>query len=444
MSGAADQLHACFEGVFPASIATADADGMPNLAHLSQVHRVDGEHVALCWQFLNKTRRNLLANGIARLGVTDPRTACQYRLTIEYLRTDSSGPVFDAIRARQAALASQVGMDGMFELRGADICRVHAVEQVPGARLAPAAPHRQLLSAMRAASDRIRHAKDAATALSDTLDCLNAEFDISHCMALLYDPQAQCLTTIASRGYAPGGVAATVNLGEGVIGVAARERMAIRIGHVTSAHGYHLAMRASTEQCGFGEALAAPLASPGLAEPRSQLAVPMLAGPLLIGVLYLESPFDLRFGHEDEDAMMALATHLGSALQMMQAGPGGAGEGVAGGLAPGGADVLLVRHFAENDSIFLGDDYLIKGVAGSIFAALVADYIANERTEFTNRALRLDTRIRLPDLSDNLEGRLLLLARRLAERGAGILIEKTGRGRFRLCSERPLKLVAEK
>lgn len=443
MSGPADELQACFEGVFPASIATADADGMPNLAHLSQVHRVDGEHLALCWQFLNKTRRNLLANGVARLGVTDPRSASQYRLAIEYLRTDTSGPVFEAIRARQAALASQAGMDGMFELRGADICRVHAVELVPGARLAPAAPHRQLLSAMRVASERIRHAKDAATALSDTLDCLTAEFDIRHCIALLYDAPGQRLATIASRGYDAGAVAAAVGLGEGVIGVAARERMAIRVGHVISAHGYQLAMRAATEQCGFGEALAAPLGSPGLAEPRSQLAVPMLAGPLLVGVLYLESPFDLRFGHEDEDAIMALATHLGSALQMMQAGPGS--EGSAGaGLAPGGADPLQVRHFAENDSIFLGDDYLIKGVAGSIFAALVSDYIANERTEFTNRALRLDTRIRLPDLSDNLEGRLLLLSRRLEERGAGIRIEKTGRGRFRLCSERPLKLVAEK
>ncbi len=73
---------------------------------------------------------------------------------------------------------------------------------------------------------------------------------------------------------------------------------------------------------------------------------------------------------------------------------------------------------------------------------LVSDSIETGRTEFTNRELRLDARIRLPDVSDNLEARLLLLSRRLTERGAPIRIEKTGRGRFRLCTDRPLRFLA--
>lgn len=91
---------------------------------------------------------------------------------------------------------------------------------------------------------------------------------------------------------------------------------------------------------------------------------------------------------------------------------------------------MTVRHYGENDSIFLDNDYLIKGVAGSILWTLLRDYSNQQRTEFTNRELRLDSRVRLPDFSDNLEARLLLLGKRLTERNAGILIEKAGRGRM--------------
>lgn len=101
----------------------------------------------------------------------------------------------------------------------------------------------------------------------------------------------------------------------------------------------------------------------------------------------------------------------------------------------------MVRLYRANDSVFIDDDYLIKGVAGAIFAKLVRDYTQAGRTEFSNRELRLDPSIRLPDIGDNLEARLILLQRRLAERCDFLAIAKTGRGRFHFEVKRPVKLV---
>ena len=103
---------------------------------------------------------------------------------------------------------------------------------------------------------------------------------------------------------------------------------------------------------------------------------------------------------------------------------------------------MTVRRYAADDSVFLNDDYLIKGVAGAIFWKLLRDFTASGRTEFTNRELRLDASLRLPDLADNLEARLILLARRLAERAPHLAIEKTGRGRFRFCVRQPVIAIA--
>lgn len=443
MSVRIDSIRACFEGMVPAAMATASPDGTPNLAYLSQVQYVDNEHVALTYQFFNKTRRNILANPHAMLMLVDPRTAAQYRLSLEYLRTETSGPLFESMKAKLAGIASHTGMSGVFRLLGSDVFRVRDIQQASGDALPPPPPERNLLTALRVSAERFAACSDLGALLNETLDCLESQFGIRHTMVMMVDEPGARLYTVASRGYDISGVGSEIPLGSGVIGVAARERTPIRIGHMTAEYSYSRAIRESTQRSEWAGALETEIPLPGLAESRSQLAVPIIASQRLLGVLYVESPQDLRFTYDDEDALVSLAAQLGMATQLLQDKAEAVEETPSAEAAPmaaGGAS-LVIRHYPENDSVFLGEDYLIKGVAGSILWTLLRDYAEKRRTEFTNRELRLDPRIRLPDVSDNLEARLLLLSRRLDERNAQVRIEKAGRGRIRLRVDCPIHLT---
>jgi adenylate cyclase len=436
-----ESIRDCLDGGVPGNIATASADGTPNIAYLSQVQYVDAGHVALSYQFFNATRRNILASPYAKVAVIDPGSAAQYRLSLHYLRTESAGPVFEVMKAKLAGIASHTGMSGVFRLLGADIYRVLDIEHVPGEVLAAAPARHSLLAAVRACAEAMHKHADLDALLTGVLACLEAQLDIRHAMVLMLDAPAGRLYTVASRGYEASGAGAEIALGDGVIGVAAREGTPIRIGHFTAEYSYGRAIRESLERSGEASRMETEIPLPGLAQARSQLAVPIRCGTRILGVLYMESTQDQRFGYDDEDALVTLAGALGMAIQL--AGQADAEDAAAPSApaqrAPG--PPVTVRHYAQNDSIFLDDDYLIKGVAGSIFCALVRDFVERGRTSFSNKELRLDRRVRLPDLSDNLEARLILLARRLEERGACVRIAKRGRGRFELRVERPLQLV---
>jgi adenylate cyclase len=443
-----DAIRACLEGAIPAQMATAAPDGTPNVAYLSQVQYVDAGHVALSFQFFNKTRQNVLANPRATLLLVDPRTAAFYRLHVEYLRTETDGPLFEAMKAKLAGIASHSGMAGVFRLLGSDVYRVHDIEEVPGEPLPAPPPRCSLMSALRRSALRLGRCRDLDGLLQGTLDCLQQELGVEHAMILMADAPGARLYTVASRGYPDSGIGSEIPLDCGVIGVAARHGTPIRISHLTAEYAYARSIRESAARGGLAAMLETEIPLPGLAEPHSQLAVPIVGGGRLVGVLFVESPRELRFTYDDEDALVTLAGQIGAAMPGLQASaeaPGDEphpleGRRPAGAAATAGTPVV-VRHFAADNSVFLDDDYLIKGVAGAIFWTLVRDHVEGGRCGFTNRELRLDPRIRLPDISDNLEARLILLERRLVERRAALRIEKTGRGRFRLRVDRPLQLV---
>lgn len=438
-----DAIRECLEGAIPANIATCAPDGTPNVSYVSQVNYVDASHVALTFQFFNKTRENVLANPRAVVLVVNPVTAARFRMELEYLRTETEGPLFETMKAKLAGIASHTGMVGVFKLRGADVYRVHDIQQVPGKVLPAATPRRNLLASLRACAQLFTRSAELDTLLEDLLAALEAQLDITHAMVLMLDVPGKRLYTVASRGYPQSGVGSEIALGCGVIGVAAEQRTPIRISHMTAEYSYGRAMRESAELAGLGARLETAIPLPGLADSRSQLAAPIIAGGELLGVLYVESPQDLRFNYDDEDALVAIAAQLGMAVRALQEAEAAAEPAAAPASRPvpaAGAPVV-VKHYAADDSVFLGEDYLIKGVAGAILRKLLADFLREGRTEFTNRELRLDASIRLPDLSDNLEARLVLLHKRLAERSDALRLEKSGRGRFRLRVNRPVQLV---
>jgi predicted pyridoxine 5'-phosphate oxidase superfamily flavin-nucleotide-binding protein len=436
-------IRACLEGAAPSVIATCARDGTPNVSYISEVHYVDPTHVALSYQFFSKTRQNVLENPRATLIVIHPDTAEQYKLAVSYLRTEESGALFESMKAKLAGIASHAGMTGVFRLRGADVYRVEAVTRLYRTELGAPATGTAHLGQLRHAISRLSGAADLAGLLDALLDALRDVFGIGHSMVLMRDPASDTLYTVASRGYPESGVGAEVRPGQGVIGTAAAACTPIRIAHATSEFGYGRAMREDAARHGLTAGIEESIPFPGLPESQSQIAVPILAGTRLLGVLFAESAATSRFGYDEEDALMVLAGHVGTVAAMLEEHAEMATEGPRAPLrasTPRGQPIRI-RRFPENDSIFVDDGYLIKGVAGAILWKLVREFVADGRTEHTNRELRLDPSLRLPDLSENLEARLILLQRRLEERCPAVRLEKTGRGRFRVRIDRPLQLA---
>jgi hypothetical protein len=333
-------------------------------------------------------------------------------------------------------------MAGVFRLLGSAVYEVRSIERLEGERLPAPEPRCGLLGAVGRASERLARCSSMDELLNAVLGTLTDQLGISHAMVLMLDAQTRRLYTVASCGYATSGVGSEIEMGEGVIGVAARERTPVRIMHMTNAYLYSTAVRRAMRADAPALPLDTHIPYPGLAEPHSQMAVPILSAGRLLGVLFVESPRELQFDFEDEDVLVAIAGHLGASMDLMHSSAD-AVEGAAQApsqppRATGAA--LKVRHYAANRSVFINETYLIKGVAGAIFWKLINDFVRLGRTDFTNRELRLDPGIGLPDISDNLEARLVLLQRRLVEHGQDIRIEKTGRGQFRLLVGRPVEL----
>ncbi|KQW31244.1 transcriptional regulator [Rhizobium sp. Root274] len=434
-------LRDSFEGVIPSVIATTDAEGTPNISYLSHVHIVGDRHVALSNQFFSKTTTNVAANGLATVMVVDGMTGAQHILDLEFERSETEGPLFDRLAAHLAIL--EHGMAGIMRLKAADIYRVKDCREVPTPYPLEAAPiieRPDLIEPTARLSRILAAASDTESLLDSTLDGLARMFSIRHAMVLVPDDSGRRMITIASSGYDSFGFGAEVDFGDGVIGIAAATRQIVRITDLSRGRRYVDAVRS---MAGLEGVASIPL--PALDRPFSQIALPMVVHGRLVGLLFAESEERFAFRHRDEQALDLIATQLAQALLLAeQERERPEQRETRPATVPVGRPVAThfqLRFYPRDGSLFLDDDYLIRGVPGRLLKHLVEEYLKTGKREFLNREIRREGSLMLPDIKDNLETRLILLRRRLSEKGGPIRLSSTERGRLRLEVEGQADLV---
>jgi hypothetical protein len=451
----------CFQGIVPSIIATSDSRGVPNITYLSQVYLVDDGHVALSCQFFNKTRRNLDENPAACVEVLDPLTLQAYRLRLQFLRSEKSGPLFDRMALRIDAIASHTGMSGVFRLIAADVFAVESIECVEGFLTEPVSEPAQQVSVdgmrtevrgLQFVSERINRACDLESLLSEVLDALEEYFKFAHTAVLLWDETGRRLVTLASNGYGASGIGAEVGLGEGLIGTVARERKLLRLTSLEGDLRYARAIR--RESAGSLRNLDAEIPLPGLPDAQSTLVLPLTVGSGLIGVFMAEDRDPMKFGEWHEAYLEIIANQIALGIDRMLDRPDEAPEPVVipkqtppaatsarYGSSSAGARCRKFIYYKSDDAIFVDNEYLIRNIPARILWKVLGESKRTGRTDFSNREMRLDSTLGLPPVKDNLESRLILLRHRLQEKCPDLQIVSTARGRFALRSDANIELV---
>ncbi len=452
-----EDLWACLQGMIPAALSTCSKDGTPNITFISQIYYVDATHVAISHQFFNKTHRNVREHPLACAMMLDPRTLHAYRLSLRFDHAETSGPLFESMSLQLQAIASYSGMTDVFRLRAADVYEVLGIESVEGFTRRPAPPPcdrpsrlfiDQDLVLLRLLAERLNRTDLLADLLETSLQLLDEQFGFRHAMILLADEPNGKLLTLATRGYPENGAGSEVGFGEGLIGMVARARRALRLSAMDHSLRYARAVRDRAEIVGGREAVCREIPLPGLPEAAAQIAVPLLARKRVIGVLAVESTDPLAFMNREDTLLTIVAAHLAAGIEQLSREPDDTPPPAPARSTPmGDAATSRARRFCfyhADDCVFVDGDYLIRNVPGRILWRLLTQYRHERRSEFTNRELRMDPWLGLPEIKDNLETRLILLRKRLEQKCPDVRLIQRGRGRFALETDAAIELSEKK
>lgn len=125
-----ESIMPALQGVIPTIVATSSLEHIPNVTYISQVYYVDSKHVALSYQFFNKTIRNVRENPVLLAIVTCPVHYVLYKLALRYEESQTSGEIFDNMSMQLDALAIVQHKESIFKLKAADIYEVLSIEMI--------------------------------------------------------------------------------------------------------------------------------------------------------------------------------------------------------------------------------------------------------------------------------------------------------------------------
>lgn len=432
-----------FLGIIPSTIMTCTKEGIPNIAYLSQVHLLSDTQVALTTQFFNKTKSNLAENPYCTVRVYEPDTFLCYELSVKHKGTETSGPTFEQMAERLAAIADYSGASHNFNLQAIEIMDVLEVEEVQCESL-PLSENSMEFSAkssllnfqsMQKVCERIGEAQNLEDLFDSTLQAIDLEFGLRHSMILITQGDSNKLLTISTRGYNQAGVGAEVILGEGVIGRAAEAKLPLAHASLTRDLLYARASFKTSDSKEVDDQLNNAIPLPGLIDSQSQIAIPLVLRGELLGVLFAESSKIFEIRDSDEHILktlghvLALAMHSLQMSHELEVDKSPRKVKSPAPLRPS-QEKSIFSYFPKEDCILLNGEYLVRSVPARILWKILNLYKSQGKTEFTNRELRMDPWLQLPEVKDNLETRLILLRKRLEKKCSAVSITSSGRGRF--------------
>ena len=252
---------------------------------------------------------------------------------------------------------------------------------------------------LEALTERLAGCEGLDGLLSTALEALADLFGHRHSFVMFPDEEGTRLYTGASYGFEPSGVGSEVAVGEGMLGHSAERHSVVRVTNMALEMKVARAVRSGVERRGEEGILEKEIPLPGLPDVKSQLVLPLLSRNRLLGVLCLQSSDPGRFLEADERVMQIVARHL--AASMANAMATDSAEPRVATLQSGPGIIRTSSPSSDTTGLMTASSSMMRTHQrhpGRLFWKLLQAFVGTGRASFTNKEMRLDASLGLPDI----------------------------------------------